>query len=266
MLNQVLLIIITLVCSLSSFAFDNVFDFRNSGELKSVFDCEENYFNDFEFFKSPQDPIKTEIKTEKSDTIPTQITINNNYTINYITNINNTYIYPYPDYRSNYPQLEYNPYNFNFANNNNNFSQKQSEKTQSSTETEETEETEEREASDESEIIGTEIPPREKLGRSKNPVQSALLRCVENNDGARFKDRKNIKIQVTDFETLLDCIEETCSKANPTTNKVSRIKSLQVHFTGFPPKRRLELWEKGFVIWPKNISSYRTKIFNQLAY
>jgi hypothetical protein len=82
-------------------------------------------------------------------------------------------------------------------------------------------------------LHGEVVTTYENAGR--HPVLDAFLKCVALGMGARFTSWNGcIEITVRDTPRLFRAITYSCSKATPTSEDSSRLKTLRRWFSGFP--------------------------------
>jgi hypothetical protein len=74
-----------------------------------------------------------------------------------------------------------------------------------------------------------------KLGLWRAPVYAALVSCVSTGSGAIVENIFLGEVRVISFDKLLECINQRVIKANPTKNRVNRIKTLRGWFLDVPP-------------------------------
>jgi hypothetical protein len=74
------------------------------------------------------------------------------------------------------------------------------------------------------------------VGTSKSPILDAFLVCLKRGAGAKVRtwDANNFSIDVFDLDRLLDTLGRINRKANPTSERAHRLKSLRRWFNGFP--------------------------------
>lgn len=188
---------------------------------------------DFKKFKGPtieNSEQRTPTKT------PSEKIINNYYNYNNYYHVNNNY----------------NTYNYNGSFNPNADRPAHKKKnTQKNNETEKKKKVTAEKAKADSEFSGKPAK-KEPTPVSKSPVLWAMLSCVKDERGALFIEEKQ-KISVNNLSDLFVCMDERCSKENPTTDWYNRLKSVKRHFSGFSDTP----FENKYELTPINIKLYK---------